>query len=454
MEPDPYSYLTFLIIKNFQEFLAESWAAILALLVLSFLSAIFSAYETSFFSLQREEIEKMKENLTLNHKIILKHLNQSHFFLATILIGINFVNIGIVLFSHELLKNLGEWFHLSSLVLSILDIVLITSFLLIFAEITPKVFASANKKIFLKNFTLFMEVFYYLFYPFSYALSSISFLFKGQKTVQQNIEVSMEELKHAIDLTSDQFAPKEEKEILKGLVNFRNILVKAVMTARVDMKCVSKNDTPEIVIQKINEYGYSRLPVYEIDSDHIVGILYVKDILPLIKTNQLNSWQTKIRPPFFVPENMKINKLLTEFQKRRLHIAIVVDEFGGTSGLVSLEDILEVIFGEISDEYDEEEILFKIVNPENQTFWLDGKLPIIDLCKNLELEENPFEEVQGDSETVGGLISEVLGRFPQKNDKVEYKNFEFTVENTSEFVVESVILRIKDYHEANSSNTT
>jgi gliding motility-associated protein GldE len=454
LEPDPYSYLTFLIIKNFQEFLAESWAAILALLVLSFLSAIFSAYETSFFSLQREEIEEMKENLTLNHKIILKHLNQSHFFLATILIGINFVNIGIVLFSHELLANLGEWFHLSSLVLSILDIVLITSFLLIFAEITPKVFASANKKIFLKNFTLFMEVFYYLFYPFSYALSSISFLFKGQKTVQQNIEVSMEELKHAIDLTSDQFAPKEEKEILKGLVNFRNILVKAVMTARVDMKCVSKNDTPEIVIQKINEYGYSRLPVYEVDSDHIVGILYVKDILPLIKTNQLNSWQTKIRPPFFVPENMKINKLLTEFQKRRLHIAIVVDEFGGTSGLVSLEDILEEIFGEISDEYDEEEILFKIVNPENQTFWLDGKLPIINLCKNLELEENPFEEVQGDSETVGGLISEVLGRFPQKNDKVEYKNFEFIVENASEFVVESVILRIKDHHEANSSNST
>ncbi|GIV44331.1 MAG: hemolysin [Bacteroidia bacterium] len=289
-----------------------------------------------------------------------------------------------------------------------------------------------------------MEGFYYLFYPFSYILSSISYLIKDNKTSQQNIEASMEELKHAIELTSDNLAPKEEKEILKGLVNFRNILVKAVMTARVDMKCINKNDTPEIVLQKINEYGYSRLPVFEVDSDHIIGILYVKDILPLIKSGNLSEWQKKIRPAFFVPENMKINKLLTEFQKRRLHIAIVVDEFGGTAGLVSLEDILEEIFGEIADEHDEEEILFKPLN--KNTFWLDGKLPIIDLCKNLDLEENPFEEVQGDSETVSGLLSEILGRFPQKNDSITFKNYEFTVENTSEFVVESVILKVHEVY--------
>ncbi len=445
MEPDPYSYtLPFLIITNFQEFISASWLSLLCLIVLSILSAIFSAYETSFFALQRDEIEEMKLNPSINQKIIFKHLNYSHEFLATILIGINFVNIGIVLFSHDLLKNLGEWFQLSSWVLSILDIFLITSFLLIFAEITPKVFASANKKFFLKNFTIFMEGFYYLFYPFSSLLSSISYLIKDKKTEQQNIEASMEELKHAIELTSDDFAPKEEKEILKGLVNFRNILVKAVMTARVDMKCINKSDTPEIVLQKINEYGYSRLPVFEVDSDHIVGILYVKDVLPLIKSENLSEWKSKIRPAFFVPENMKINKLLTEFQKRRLHIAIVVDEFGGTSGLVSLEDILEEIFGEIADEHDEEEILFKPI--DKQTFWLDGKLTIIDLCKNLELEDNLFEEVQGDSETVSGLLSEVLGRFPQKNDSITFKNYEFVVENASEFVVESVILKVHEIH--------
>lgn len=445
MEPDPYSNIfSLLIITNFQEFIAASWLSFISLFVLATLSAIFSAYETSFFALQREEIEEMKEKLTFTNKIILKHLQNSHEFLATILIGINFVNIGIVLFSHDLLKNLGEWFQLSSFVLSILDIVLITSFLLIFAEISPKVFASVNKNFFLKNFTIFIQGFYYLFYPFSYLLSSISFLIKDKKTTQQNIEASMEELKHAIELTSDDYAPKEEKEILKGLVNFRNILVKAVMTARVDMKCISKNDTPEILLQKINEYGYSRLPVFEDDSDHIIGILYVKDILPLLKNGLISDWQSKIRPAFFVPENVKINKLLNEFQKRRLHIAIVVDEFGGTSGLVSLEDILEEIFGEIADEYDEEEILFKIIEP--QTYWLDGKLPIIDLCKNLDLEENPFEEVQGDSETVSGLLSEVLGRFPQKNDKIIFENYEFMVENASEFVVESVILRVNENH--------
>lgn len=445
MEPDPYSNIfSLLLITNFQEFVAASWLSFISLVILATLSAIFSAYETSFFALQRDEIEEMKEKSSFTNKIILKHLQNSHEFLATILIGINFVNIGIVLFSHDLLKNIGEWFQLSSFVLSILDIVLITSFLLIFAEISPKVFASVNKNFFLKNFTIFMQGFYYLFYPFSYLLSSISFLIKDKKTTQQNIEASMEELKHAIELTSDDYAPKEEKEILKGLVNFRNILVKAVMTARVDMKCISKNDTPEILLQKINEYGYSRLPVFEDDSDHIVGILYVKDILPLLKNGLISDWQSKIRPAFFVPENVKINKLLNEFQKRRLHIAIVVDEFGGTSGLVSLEDILEEIFGEIADEHDEEEILFKIIEP--QTFWLDGKLPIIDLCKNLDLEENPFEEVQGDSETVSGLLSEVLGRFPQKNDKIIFENYEFIVENASEFVVESVILRINENH--------
>lgn len=442
MEPDPYSYNLILNITNFQEFIEASWISILCLIILAVLSAIFSAYEISFFALQRDEIEAMKEKPSINHSIILNHLNHSHEFLATILIGINFVNIGIVLFSHELLHNLGEWFQWSSWVLSLLDILLITSFLLIFAEITPKVFASANKKFFLKNFTLFMEGFYYLFYPFSYILSSISHLIKDKKTAQQNIETSMEELKHAIELTSDDFAPKEEKEILKGLVNFRNILAKAVMTARVDMKCINKSDTPEMVLQKINEYGYSRLPVIEEDTDHIVGILYVKDILPLIKLGKLAEWQSKIRPAFFVPENMKINKLLTEFQKRRLHIAIVVDEFGGTSGLISLEDILEEIFGEIADEHDEEEILFQII--DSQTFWIDGKLPIIDLCKNLDLEENPFEEVQGDSETVSGLLSEVLGRFPQKNDTINFKNYEFIVENASEFVVESVILKVHE----------
>lgn len=445
MEPDPYScFLSILMITSFQEFISASWIAFLALIILALLSAIFSAYETSFFSLQREEVEKLKDIPSITNKIILNHLNHSHEFLATILISINFVNIGIVLFSHEILKNLGEWFQLSSWVLSFLDIFLITSFLLIFAEITPKVFAAANKMIFLNNFTIFLELFYYLLYPLSYLLSSISLLFKDPKNAQQNIEVSMEELKHAIELTSDQYSPKEEKIILKGLVNFRNILVKAVMTARVDMKCINKNDSLETVLEKINEFGYSRLPVFEDDSDHIVGILYAKDVLPLIK-KQNYSWHEKIRPAFFVPENMKINKLLTEFQKRRLHIAIVVDEFGGTSGLVSLEDILEEIFGEIADEHDEEEVLFKPI--DKLTFWLDGKLPIIDLCKNLDLEDNLFEEVQGDSETVGGLISEVLGRFPQKNDTIHFKNYEFIVENASEFVVESVILKIKEVNE-------
>ncbi len=446
MEPDPYSYFNlFLIITNFQEFINASWLSFIFLVVLAILSAIFSAYETSFFALQREEIDEIKENDTIYNRIILKHLNRSHEFLATILIGINFVNIGIVLFSHDLLKNLGEWIQLSSWVLSFLDIVLITSFLLIFAEITPKVFAAANKKFFLKNFTLFMEGIYFLLYPFSYVLSAISLIIKDNKKISQSTEVSMEELKHAIELTSDEFSPKEEKEILKGLVNFRNIAVKAVMTARVDMKCINKNDSAETVLEKINEYGYSRLPVIEKDSDHILGILYVKDVLPLLKNGTLKDWYSKIRPAFFVPENIKINKLLTEFQKRRLHIAIVVDEFGGTAGLVSLEDILEEIFGEIADEYDEEEILFKPIDA--QIYWLDGKLPIIDLCKNLGLEDNFFEEVQGDSETVSGLLSEVLGRFPQKGDIIRFKNYEFTVENASEFVVESVFLKIIEPNE-------
>lgn len=440
LEPDPYSLL--LQIQTFSSLLEEVSIFGLLLFILTVLTALFASYEVAFFSLSPENIESLRERDDFRAKIILTHHQNNQVFLASILIGINVLNILIVLVSGMMLHEIGLFFKLSPLVISILEISVISSFLIIFAEISPKVYASHRYWSVALSLAPLIHFFYRLFYPLGYLLASTANFFEKKPDSNQNL-ITAEELKHAIDLTSDDTSPKEEKEILKSLVNFSQIQTRAIMTARVNMKSISYDCNPAKLMEYINDFGYSRIPVYDQDLDHIKGVLYVKDLLPLLKENDFSNWQNLIRPVFFVPEFKRINKLLAEFQQKRLHIAIVVDEFGGTAGLVTLEDIMEQIFGEISEEYDTEDPGF--VRVSDSIYYIDGKVPILDFLRITELPETVFDTLELEAaaaDSIGGLLIEMQGKLPQQGEVIVHSVFTFTIEALSSHSIKKIKVEI------------
>jgi gliding motility-associated protein GldE len=254
----------------------------------------------------------------------------------------------------------------------------------------------------------------------------------------------MSELSEAIELTSDEETPEEERKILKGIVKFGDMFVKEIMKARIDVTAVEVKTTYDKLLELILSAGYSRIPAYSDNFDKISGILYIKDLLPHLKKPANFNWSALLRPAFFVPENKKINDLLQEFQEKKIHMAIVVDEYGGTSGIVTLEDIIEEIVGEISDEFDteEDEITYTKINDKNYIF--EGKTLINDFCKILKIEDKDFDEVKGDSETLAGLILEIEGRIPLANSSTKFQNFEFKIKKVSNRRIEEVLVKILD----------
>lgn len=453
MDPDPgsLSYIAF----SFSSFFSSFGVHLLAIMLLLVMSALISGSEVAFFSLSQAEIENFKSGEDRFSRLAWDLLRFPKKLLATILIINNLVNVAIILLSTLVLNGAATQYGwgltpVGKLLLSISEIGLITFILLFFGEITPKIYASQRRISIVRGFSVPMRVLRTIVSPLSWVLISTT-KFIDRRVRVDNDSASFEDIKQAIDLTSEEESPDEEKEILKGIVNFSSISVKTIMRARVDVNAINIEYPFEKVVQLINEFGYSRIPVYQETLDKVLGILYVKDLLPLLREGaDQEGWKSLIRPAYFIPESKKIDDLLDEFKKRRLHIAIVVDEFGGTAGLVTLEDIIEEIFGEIVDEFDtDDELPFSKLSDSAYVF--DGKMPLHDIIKIMELPDHIFDDAKGEADSLAGLILELEGRIPAKGTTLQYEQFEFTVESVSKNRVKRVKLVVQEAEPENST---
>jgi putative hemolysin len=396
-------------------------AAFIVVMLLLLSSALVSGAEVAFFSLSPHDIEKLRKSRSKNSKFLLKLLEIPERMLATILVANNFINIAIVIISAYITSSLFD-FSQNPTTGFIIQVIIITFLILFFGEILPKVYAHYFSLRFSKIMARPLIISEKIFRPLgSFLISSTSFVKK--KFPLKKMNISMDELSNALELA--EHSTEEDTSILKGIVKFVNIYVREIMTSRVDVEAVDITLKFRSLIELIIESGYSRIPVYEKNFDNIKGVLYIKDLLPHIQKPDSFNWQSLIRPPYYVPETKKIDDLLKEFQTNKIHLAIVVDEYGGTSGIITLEDILEEIIGEITDETDEDETLYTQI--DNNTYIFEGKAQLNDFYKIFSLNEHIFDDIKGDADTLAGLILEIKGEFPGKNDLIQYKEFEFKI---------------------------
>jgi gliding motility-associated protein GldE len=394
------------------------------LILLLMCSALISGAEVALFSLNRTDLEDGLETNPNTFKIISSLLERPKKLLATILVANNFINIGIVI----LFAYLGDFLFtgiIHPILRFVVEVVVITFLILLFGEILPKIYASRNKIKF-SNFMAYpLKVLDFLFSPISLPMRSIT-LGIHRKLGKQKSNLSVDQLSQALELTSEHDTTKEEQKILQGIVSFGNTDTKQVMRPRIDIFALNINQKYLDIIPEIISHGYSRIPVFEDHIDKIKGILYVKDLLPYIDRKQFD-WTTLLREPFFVPENKKLDDLMAEFQEKKVHLAVVVDEYGGTSGLISLEDIIEEIVGDISDEYDDEDLNYSKLDDKNFVF--EGKTPLKDFYKIIKLENDSlFEDEKGEAETIAGFVLETSGGFPKTGSKIKFENYVFTIE--------------------------
>ncbi len=407
------------------QFLEPTTGAIFAI-VLTCILLVFSGYasgsEIAFFSLSPNDLNELDEEKNGSDRQIIALREDSERTLATILITNNLVNVTIIMlcnyfFDHVIDFGVAYWLQF------VVITVLLTFLLLLFGEIMPKVYARQHALAFCRFSAGGILRLSRLFRPLSSVLLRSGLL--AEKVVQkENHVLSVDDLEQALELT-DENDLKEEKNMLEGIVRFGDETAKEVMTSRQDVVDLDFRSSFPDVLKCIVENNYSRIPVYQGSIDNIRGILYIKDLLPHLSKPATFRWQSLIRPPYFVPETKKIDDLLRDFQENKVHIAIVVDEFGGTSGIITLEDILEEIVGEINDEYDEEEKNYTRINAN--TYIFEGKTLLSDLYKILDLDDETFEEVEGDADSLAGLLLEIKGDFPELNEKIDYKNFTFVV---------------------------
>ena len=403
---------------------APTWPAIVSIVcavLLLFASGFASGSEIAYFSLSPSDLSEIEEEKYPADKKIQTLLEDKERLLATILISNNAVNVTIILLCNYFFMKVFEF--LSPLAEFVIITVILTFLLLLFGEILPKIFA-AQKTLSFCRFSasgiLFLEK---LFHPLaSLLVNSTSFLNKYFEPKVHNI--SVDELSHALELT-DKKEIKEESSILKGIIRFGGETAKEVMTPRLDMVTLDNRTSFKDVLKCIVENAYSRIPVYQGTADNIKGILYIKDLLPHLNKGDNFRWQSLVRPAYFVPETKMIDDLLHDFQQNRVHIAIVVDEFGGTSGLVTMEDIIEEIVGEIRDEYDDEERTYWQI--DDRTWVFEAKTLLTDFYKVTKLDEEVFAEVEGEADTIGGLLLEIKGDFPVRHEKVIFQNYVFEV---------------------------
>ena len=411
--------------------------ALVIVMLLLFSSAMISGSEVAYFSLSAAEKQKLKKPNRTNQRV-LENLDNPEKLLATILVANNFVNVGIIILT-AYVSNALVSFTDAPLLEFIFQVVLITFFLLLFGEIIPKVYATHSALRFAKMMALPLQTLEKLFQPInSILIYSTGFVNKRMQKHRKNI--SIDEISQALELTSDHEL-SEEKDILEGIVKFGNKSVSEIMKPRVDVVALDIKTGFDEVIHIINDSGYSRIPVYIENFDNISGILYIKDILPHYHKTKAFNWQTLIRPPFYVPDTKKISSLLEEFQKMKIHLAIVVDEYGGTSGIVTLEDILEEIVGDITDEFDEEEKFFTKIN--DKTFVFDAKVLLGDFYRITNCNDTIFDDVKGDADTLAGLILELKGEIPKINEEINCKQFVFTIKEVDNRRIKEIKVNIK-----------
>ena len=421
MDPEP-TLLLILFTESINYWLLLSVIIFFILLVLS---ALISGAEVAFFSLSQTDINKASESKSNIQNAVVSLLKNPQKLLATILISNNFINILIVLIfayiGESVFKNIA-----SNILKFIIEVVLVTFLILLFGEVLPKVYATRNPLKFASFMAYPLKVLNSLLSVISLPLMNLTNVIENRLGKKQS-NLSVEKLSQALGLTSDEATTKDEQKILEGIVNFGNTETSQIMIPRIDIFALSITELYEDVVSKIVEKGFSRNPVYKENIDEIIGVLYAKDLLPHLNQKTFE-WQKLIREPYFVPENKKLDDLLKEFQEKKNHLAIVVDEYGGTSGIITLEDVIEEIVGDISDEFDDEDILYSKLDANNYLF--EGKTNLKDFYKILEIENAElFDKNKGESETIAGFILEVCGKFPRKNEIIKFANYSFKIES-------------------------
>lgn len=416
MDPEP----SFTFLDNLDTNLLFGSIAIALLL---FCSAMISAAEVALFSLSPNDLTKLASENQRKANLVSKLLQKPKKLLATLLLANNFVNIGVVIIFSFVGNSIFAEIE-TPIIKFVVEVVLITFLILLFGEVLPKVYASRNNIKFSKFIVGALFVLDQLLSPISLPMRAVS-VFLHDKLGRQKSNISVDQLSQALEMTSTDDTTFDEQKILEGIVSFGNTDTKQVMSPRIDIFALEIEESFADIYAKIVAKGYSRIPIFRESIDQIEGILFVKDLIPHIHKKEFD-WNPLMREPFFVPENKKLDDLLKDFQRMKSHLAIVVDEYGGTSGLVSLEDVIEEIVGDISDEFDDENINFSQIDEKN--FLFEGKINLKDFYRIVDVDEEAFEDRKGEAETLAGFILEVLGNFPKKGQKIHFASVYFTVE--------------------------
>lgn len=442
MEPPPVPLISNLLITGLFSFGVIS--AYLGILLLLFCSAAISASEIAFFSLSPRELIEIESSKNRRDHAIRNLLNDPKSLLATILIANNFVNISIVILSTFVSRELFD-FSNNPVLGFIIQVFVVTLIILLMGEMLPKVYSTKNPMLIARSMAIPLRILKKMLSPISSILVfSSSFIDKRIKKAQY--VGNIHDLSHALDLTTQgKKANEQEHKILKGIVKFGNTDVKQIMKPRTDVDAFEYNMDFKSLLVKILESGHSRIPVYKTNFDNVAGILYIKDLLQHFDKDEKFKWQALLRPPFFVPETKKIDDLLKEFQEKKNHLAIVVDEYGGASGIITLEDIMEEIVGDITDEFDVEDLSYSKLDKSNFVF--EGKTPLIDLYRVLAIDGTAFERAKGDADTLAGFIIERTGRIPAKDEKIKFENLLFTVESSDKRKINRVKVTLLEISE-------
>ena len=443
-DPDIESNLTivfYLLDSLIKSFTFGTVINFLIVFLLLFFSAMISGTEIAFFSLTPAQLNEIKTSTAKKDILIIRLLESPKRLLATILIANNFINVAIVIFSTYITTKL---FNLTDfpVLAFVIQVIVITALILFIGEIMPKIYATQFSVRFAKIMAIPLQILIKIFYPLSSVLvRSTSVIDK--RLSKRKYQISMNELSDAIDITSGEDVAGENTKILKGIVKFGDIEVKEIMKSRTDVTAIDTEINFKKFLEIILESGYSRIPAYDETFDNIKGILYIKDLLPHLGKDKNFKWQDLLRPAFYVPENKKINDLLKEFQEKKIHLAIVVDEYGGTSGIVTLEDILEEIVGDISDEFDIEDDEFSYKKLDDNNYIFEGKTTLIDFCKIIKVEYDIFDEVKGDPDSLAGVILELEGKIPDKDTSVTFRDFIFKIISVDKRRIKQIKVTIK-----------
>jgi len=410
------------------------------MVVLLICSALISGSEVAFFSLSPTDLTNLTNSKSKSSDRILKQINKPKDLLATILIANNFINVAIVILSTYILDAVFDFEKMSAWQVGLIEIGLVTFIILLIGEVIPKVYATNNAIRLARIMSLPLVLLKKIFYPIAILLvNGTSFI--DARIKKKGGDVSVDDLENALELTDKAERTDDEQKILEGIVKFGNTDAKQIMKPRMDVTAIEEGTPFEEIVTIIVESGYSRIPVFKESLDKITGILYAKDLIPHLQTDGFK-WEDITRSPVYVPENKKIDDLLREFQDSKVHIAIVVDEYGGSSGIVTLEDIMEEIIGDISDEFDDDDVVYSKIN--ELTYVFEGKTPLNDLYRVLGIEGEVFEENKGESDTIAGFLIERAGKILMKNEKVQFDNYTFTIEASDPRRIKQVKVEIKE----------